>query len=222
MTRGKAKASGRASDDKLTKSITVKLHNTLPACGGTRTLIDSLPHDAGVTKDFIMKKKTTAPSRSTSIASTSITSISERRLYVFNLDPISRRLERPDGLTDIQFYDGLMLEADSLMWEVGGDLGLCLFEQAYELARDSIELDSDACLYAAIGPYQRGFFELAYKMFEEMTNKALEEKDVEQLRVLSAFLSDCGGFAQNNADNLREKISAKHPEIVIPRLPQFS
>jgi hypothetical protein len=140
--------------------------------------------------------------------------------HLTDLDPITRRVEKPANLTDIQFYDRLKAEANLLI-NGDADLAMCMCEQAYEVARDK-GLGVQACLFAAFEPYQRGFFDIAFKMFEEMTQRALAEKDIQTLRTLKAFLNQFGGFVQGPAIELAAVIVERHPEVLKPRRNQRS
>jgi hypothetical protein len=133
------------------------------------------------------------------------------------VDPVTRRVERPSQYKDnVKFYDRLMYEANLFM-EHDGEIGLCLFEQAYEVARDSKELSPAECFLAAEEVNKRGFSELAYKMFAEIAEQALNEKDMKTLDSLLFSLWQCRGFASNNAKTLADLILNKHPELLPPQ-----
>jgi len=136
------------------------------------------------------------------------------------VDPVTRRVERPLAFaSDVKFYERLMFEAISFMVH-DGDLGLCLFEQAYELARDSESLGLAECLLAAEELNNRGFSELAFPMFAEIAKRALAENDLPILRSLMFPLSQCGRLVRLEARDLIELIEAEHPGLRLPAKPK--
>jgi hypothetical protein len=185
----------------------------LPDYWQSRNLIDSPPNKLGLNKDFIMKANTVPPLND---------DFEEYFLPWYHLgyvDPVTRRVPRPSEYkNDVKFYDRLMFEATSLM-VFDGEVGLCLFEQAYEVARDSDKLGPTECLAAAEELNRRGFSELAYNMFEEIAQKALQENDVETLKSLVFSLWQCRRFSQKAASDLANLILEKHPEV-LPPLPK--
>jgi hypothetical protein len=180
----------------------------LPADWQSRNLIDSPPNKLGYNKDIKMKEMTYDP------WSKDCEDFYLPAYHLACVDPVTRRVEKPsDCKDDVKFYDRLMYEANLFM-ERDGEIGLCLFKQAYEVARDSKELGPTECFLAAEELNKRGFFELAHKLFAEIAAQALKAKDTETLRSLIYSLWQCGGFARNNALTLADVILSKHPDLV--------
>ena len=95
------------------------------------------------------------------------------------------------------------------------DLGLCLYEQAYEWGRN--HNCPGASLVALSRLTELAFVELAYKLYHEMTRLALQKNDVETLTSLHFVLSEITMFrnlVNDTAPALIKEIEENHPEII--------
>ena len=132
------------------------------------------------------------------------------------VDAITRRVERPNEFrNDKRFFDRLIEEGDSFIM-IDGDIGLCLFQQAYEVARDSESLGLTEWLLAANRLNNRGFSELAFPMFAEIANKAIAEKDSVILDDLLYPLSQTSLLVRREAMELATLIEDELLELMPP------
>ncbi|MBS1993475.1 MAG: hypothetical protein JSS83_23330 [Cyanobacteria bacterium SZAS LIN-3] len=126
-----------------------------------------------------------------------------------------KEMDEPDDTTRFQ---KMLTEAEQKMYTHHLEAGLSAYEQAYDLARGSVELGQDECYAVMYHLHFFGFDQQAYRMCVEMTQLALEQRDTDILRDIWRILPEIGipcGDLNDNALTLRDGIAGVHPEVML-------
>jgi hypothetical protein len=134
-----------------------------------------------------------------------------------DFDHVFQRIDPKPEVDDETALYILMMEAEELIYRHQHEGGLCLYEKAYALARESEELGPDACFGVMFHLHYFGFHEQSLRMCIEIAEAAARIPDVSLLRDLWRLLPEVGipgGHLNEQAMELRDEIEGNCPEVM--------
>jgi hypothetical protein len=132
--------------------------------------------------------------------------------YIFQQD----QKKADEKIDDEGNFHLLLLQAEENIHKGNLGMGLYHYKEAYQIAWDTEALGIDACFAVMFHVHYFNFHQDAYRMALEITEKALQVKDISILQDIWRLLPEIGNGTDMHELSLllRDDIESRHPEVM--------